>query len=174
MTMRKKICDGDCFNCKYDDCINDKTAESTARASERKAVYYAAHEDYRERQKEWHRNNYARLKAAGICVRCRKKPAEYGVHCYECWLRQMRKAKNRYTHGREIWTEEGRCYFCGKPAIPGKKTCEKHYKICCNSISHAWYSEKSIAYRNRKSAKRAQRKPPQSWCYVEEMKEAEK
>ena len=157
--MRKKICDGDCFNCKYDDCINAKIAESTARASERKAVYYATHEDYRERQKEWHRNNYAKLKAAGICVRCRKKPAEYGVHCYECWLHQMRKAKNRYTHDREIWASEGRCYFCGEPVTPGKKTCEKHYKICCNSISHAWNSEKSIAYRNRRSARRTRRKP---------------
>ncbi len=69
----------------------------------------------------------ADAKAKGLCVVCQKKPANRGVHCYECWLRQKRNYRKRRSNKRELWKEEGKCYFCGRDPIEGKKVCEFHY-----------------------------------------------
>ena len=80
--MKRKICDMDCFNCVYPDCINDEV----------KPNYYQImkHERpdaYRRRLetiKKYARSRYQERKEAGICVMCGKVKTNASVHCEAC------------------------------------------------------------------------------------------
>ena len=149
---RKKICDGDCFHCKYDDCINDKGIEAAVHDTERKKVYWDTHPDYRKRQNLNNKKRYYRLKNAGLCVDCGINPAVTGrTRCYECRIRNERNNLKRVKKGRELWRSNGKCYFCGEPALPGKKTCQRHYEIAVKSLSYAWNSTKSKEHQRKVS-----------------------
>ena len=149
----KIICNGDCFNCKYDDCINDKWIEAEAKKIEYMINYRETHEAYRKHQAEHKKEIYAKRKAAGLCVKCGKLPAKYGVFCYECklYMRKYdrRKIKQREKRGREFWASNGKCFFCGEPVINGKKVCERHYELCCKSAEVGRNCENAKAYRER-------------------------
>jgi len=87
-------CDGDCFNCKYDDCIveHQPLSNNTSKAAYNKRVYQAH-------------------KQQGLCVGCHtNKAADGQVYCDECRQRASieRKEKRKYrkTHGQ--------CVDCGK------------------------------------------------------------
>lgn len=97
--------------------------------------------DYDERHAgaasmRYHRRKEERL-AKGLCVRCGKNPHVEGkTCCQECadkHNKQLRLKYKRRTAGktpeRVLRVENSLCYFCGKPALPGKKTCSK----CCES-----------------------------------------
>lgn len=127
------ICDKDCFNCKYEDCIAE--VKITVQTEEQK-----------ERMKEYNARNkkkrYYKAKAEGMCVHCLKKPATHGVLCYECWLKDNRRTKERYHRnknllGRAEWKAQGLCYFCGSEPMTGQKLCEKHYKMSVESLKKA-------------------------------------
>lgn len=112
----RKVCDMDCFNCKFPDCIKsvkgkkELTQEQKNANSERvKSRYYAS-------------------KASGICVACQRKPKSHGLKCQECWERQKRLDAARYGI-RKKWEQEGKCRNCGGERKAGKKTCEYHYNI---------------------------------------------
>lgn len=82
-------------------------------------------EEYR-----WYRDHH-------ICVRCHKEDAVPGrVMCPDCmaWSRMYnakRRAKNRETINRNYMKrihrrkEQGICYRCNSPAVPGKTMCAK-------------------------------------------------
>lgn len=121
-----KICDMDCFNCKYDDCINDKTYSE-------KSLYKYRSEASKQRQKEYMKKRRQMLKEKGLCTYCGKKKASQGVFCYECWLKQ-KKYSRRKTGERQYRKESGLCFWCGKKPIPGKKVCEEHYSFLLANI----------------------------------------
>ena len=66
--------------------------------------------------------------AAGICIYCGKRPGAPGhLHCDRCLARR----RLRYAEKHPTNTERGRglCYHCDNPALPGKRTCKRHYAI---------------------------------------------
>ena len=119
-----KVCDMDCFHCKYDDCINDEVKPAR--------TYSAGQKWYRnESQKE----RYAKRKVAGLCVRCGKKPVWCGsIYCYEHWLYRKRymaeyRSKKRGDNvPRSDRKALGLCWYCGKPYAKG-------FKICAECLS---------------------------------------
>ena len=126
-------CNRDCFNCQYEDCINDDTYRlcKTPEVIERRKEY--------QRMTAKRKRDEARTK--GLCMVCQKKKATYGVKCYECYIRQKRYDLNKYHNDRETWRQNGLCYFCGKQPIEGKKVCIVHYKILLKNIEKCNESE---------------------------------
>lgn len=130
--MPKMPCDMDCFNCKYPDCINDVVNETRTLTRAQK-----------DRRNERLKERYYEDKAKGMCVRCHVRPAQKNrVFCVECWLKENRYYKNSKRHNvavnhQQYWDYNNLCHFCGKPVVPGKKTCPEHYKQLCKRIAEA-------------------------------------
>ena len=72
---------------------------------------------------------YARLKAAGICVRCGKAPATRGCTCEPCY--QRKRASDVYRFRKQHWTHQQArtCLWCGEPAQEGNRLCARHAKL---------------------------------------------
>lgn len=77
-------------------------------------------------------------KDKGICTGCREHQAIEGkTICINCskadTLSFSRRRYGGYTRvsikKTYIWREQGLCYQCGAPTMPGRKQCEKHYLI---------------------------------------------
>lgn len=90
-------------------------------------------EESKQKHKEWLKRRKDLLYAFGVCVDCGKRDAKEGGHrCLRCIFKaNERQTKRRREAGilpRDSYTKDGICYFCGEPVVPGKKTCEKHYK----------------------------------------------
>lgn len=150
--MRKKICDMDCFNCPYPDCINNSPSYSE------KSLYKNRSEESKRQQREYNRQRSAMLKAAGLCTCCGQRPAWDGHReCMECYLRHSRRAKERYAErGRQRQDAKaakiaaGVCIRleCERPAVPGKRLCQEH----CNQYGQ--YLQKGRAVLAAKAAER--------------------
>ena len=116
-------CDMKCFDCKYDDCINDYVPKD---AKEYKARYYQAHRDEFRRKKA---EQYQERKAAGLCVVCgKRKTVPNRVRCLDCLMR----AKKHDTAGRrrrgmlpnEHFDGVDWCRLCGKEKpVEGQQLC---------------------------------------------------
>ena len=140
--MDKIKCKTDCFNCLFEDCINDSTYRESS-------LYKNRSEQAKKYQREYQKRRREKAKESGLCIVCCKKPATYGAKCYECMLRQKRHDKKKYDGTRELWKQEGRCYFCGATPVKGKKVCEKHYHILLQNIKICNESENTkIAQHN--------------------------
>ena len=64
-----------------------------------------------------------------------KRPAKVGQKCIECHVKEINRNNNKRKNvPRNLRVELGLCYFCGEVAIPGKRTCEKHYKIVSENL----------------------------------------
>lgn len=129
-----KVCDMDCFNCKYDDCIKDDVYPESQTYSHR-------NENYKKYQKEYKAKRYAELKLKGICVKCGKSKATHGVVCLDCYIRQKRNDTKRWGK-RKLWKSLGKCYFCGEDVVPSKKVCAKHYNSCADNVKKATEASK--------------------------------
>ncbi|MCM1334945.1 MAG: hypothetical protein NC084_09815 [Bacteroides sp.] len=136
-----KICDMDCFNCKYDDCINDTPPP-------KRKPYSKFSEESKQRCRERQNRYVAAAKAKGLCMRCRKRPITHWGLCVECYYKQKRYNAAQ-PKKRDNWQREGKCFWCGRDPIPGKKVCEIHYEYLKKTAEHARSSPK---------AKEAQRK----------------
>lgn len=85
-----------------------------------------------EQQREYHKKVREERKAKGICIECGKRPAGETQRCALCRYkinkakREKHLAEGGMTYDER--TEQGRCYFCGAPAIEGRKTCAKCYE----------------------------------------------
>lgn len=144
-----KICDMDCFNCKFPDCINDTTYPESAR-------YCNWSEERKIKQRERSRINYKKAIENGLCGVCKQRPQYRGVRCYECWLRQKRYNDSKALHKREYRAENNLCYYCDNPVVPGKKTCEKHLamfqeiaahrRTFINKENHKWRKDNNAMY----------------------------
>lgn len=144
-----KICNMDCFNCKFPDCINDTVYPESAR-------YCNWSEERKKRDNARCAKRYREAVSKGLCGRCHKKPQYQGKLCYECWLKRKRYDASKATHKREYRREHGLCYFCDTPAVPGKKTCEKHLRIFQEKMAyaaqfndlkkHKWYADERLRY----------------------------
>lgn len=141
-----KICDMDCFNCKFPDCVNDTIYPESAR-------YCNWSEERKRKNRKYQTDRYRKALSEGLCGHCHNKPLYRGVLCYECWKRYKASIAE---HKREYRHENGLCYFCDTPVVPGKKVCEKHLHIFQKSMSyttpfyepkkHKWYADERLRY----------------------------
>lgn len=81
----KKICDMDCFHCKYDDCIREYEPKGSYRP------YRDWPQQWRDVRNKHRREKYGARKQAGLCVSCGKR-ANRGVYCDECYLKSKKRS----------------------------------------------------------------------------------
>lgn len=129
-------CNHDCFNCIYDDCINDSVYSE-------KSLYRNRSEQNKENQRKIQKRRRAEAKEKGLCIVCMSKKATCGTKCHECYICQKRYDKAKYDGRRQYWKENGLCYQCGAEPLPGKKVCKKHYDILLKNIAVCNASEKT-------------------------------
>lgn len=84
----------------------------------------------------------AKRKESGICISCGSRPARPGKSC--CWRclekARQRSAERRTENGcscRSLMGKDGTCYFCGEPAVQGRKTCPRCYERCKAQMLYA-------------------------------------
>ena len=86
-------------------------------------------EKRRECMRKSANKRYKRLREAGLCVICGKRPAKEGrTRCAECTARVHARQSyaamlERNRTMRRTRTAEGLCVTCGKPARPGHTQC---------------------------------------------------
>ncbi len=151
---KKQICNMDCFNCKFLDCINDYVKK------ERR--WRDLPEEQKKKSAEHKREKYYRDKEKGICTHCGKKPiyAEKStICCYECYINYKKRDMERYrelrarTQEKHDFKEKNNlCLYCDEPRVDGKKVCAKHYKKMCDRIMKANQSPKRKAAQERQKA----------------------
>lgn len=127
VTIMSKVCDMDCFNCKFDDCKkNDVYRESS--------LYCNTTEHCRQYCRDYHKKRREEARQKNYCGRCFKFPATHGTYCYNCYLYIRRYYESHKSNIREMRRNEGLCYVCGDKVKDGFKLCEKHYNIACKNL----------------------------------------
>lgn len=135
-------CDMNCFQCIYEDCVNDfvRPAYESSRwrnfTPEQKKRYTAQKKEKRHERTK-----------AGLCFKCGKK-ATRGVYCIDCYVkrrkyRESKKQKNKHT----VWKEKGLCFFCGNEKMQGHEVCEKCYTREKENIERCLKHENSVKAR---------------------------
>lgn len=98
--------------------------------------------------REWSKRTHAEMIEKGICTRCRKRKADYGLKtCGICRDKKNRRTleKNYGKLDRKDRVKMGICYFCNNPVEKGYKVCEYHHR-------------KNIEYANLDKTKDARKK----------------
>lgn len=137
-----KVCDMDCLNCRYDDCINDH-------------VYYdsASYKNRSEKAKENARRYQAELRQKarekGLCIVCRKNIADHGVTCERCYQRNSASQRIRYEEKRRSKEYTDECRKCHEKRIPGKKLCQRCYDKAMANLKKALESPALKAHNDR-------------------------
>lgn len=131
-------CNKDCFNCLYDDCINDDFEPYN---SERHKRYYNNH---KEQIAERRRKRIEERKNAGLCVYCGKRKISQNstCGCIDCIqkgkrkITNMRRSKGILPKGSSEYT--GMCGICGNfEKLKGHKVCEKCLETCRKNMIYA-------------------------------------
>lgn len=128
--MGREICNMDCFNCKFADCINDSGVKKRKPLTQEQIA----------KQKEYKKQWAEKKKAQGLCLSCGKRKAVHGVRCAECAAKCLEYSKAYYIKkklrnnpdGKTITQrrrDNGLCVYCGKPVVTGKKVCKIHYEV---------------------------------------------
>ncbi len=126
-----KICDMDCFNCKYEDCINDYVP-----------VPHKISKEQQEKYNKRGRDLYHQRIENGYCGRCGKPlylPHSH-CYCYECYIKMQRKyalSREKNAALKEYRRANGLCEFCDEPHLPNKKCCQRHYDAKINNLVKA-------------------------------------
>lgn len=107
---------------KCPECLEKSTLNNIKyRSLERERSYYPRRKAKREERI-----------AAGLCPNCGRSAVK-GRLCVECYAKkQQRHEKEKAARSirgdpRRIRVENGLCWFCETPAIPGLRVCEVHY-----------------------------------------------
>ena len=90
---------------------------------------------------------YYKHKANHECVCCGEPlPEDWKlVRCEKCHNKLTRRDRKRWERKKveqqattEYRRENGLCYRCGKPVLPGFRLCEEHYNTNCKNLATAW------------------------------------
>lgn len=120
-------CNMKCFECIYDDCVNDYVKPE-----------YKRPPDQMRKRADYQKKLRAQRKEAGLCTRCGKREATRGILCIDCYTKDKRyKHERNYTGIVEFWKNNNLCTKCGAQRAPGHKLCERHLKIAQDGIAHA-------------------------------------
>lgn len=137
-----------CWQCKV--YMQDKNIRRTLTETEEQRKERLA------KSAECCRNRHERLKAAGLCVTCGKRPAEPGrIRCEACQKRANAKARERRIQRGEYkgYAELGLCRICGKQVVDGYSYCPEHLKKAQESAARMRASRKTQEAR-KEAAKR--------------------
>lgn len=127
-----------CWQCKaymQDKYIGQTTTETEEQRKERLA-----------KSAECCRKRYERLKAAGLCVTCGKRPAEPGhTRCEACQKRANAQSKDKRIQRGEHkgYAELGLCRICGKQVVDGYSYCPEHLEKARENAARMWSSRKA-------------------------------
>lgn len=124
-----KLCDKNCGSCDLEDCVQKIPP----------FAWWLIEQKRTPQSREQRRRYIARKRdlciAFGICRECMCKDAKVGNYCTECYVKN---AKHNERRRKGVHRAErisfGLCYFCGKPAQDGFKTCEKHHRIMADNL----------------------------------------
>lgn len=88
-------------------------------------------EHYNSVHAEWSRKTHAKRIELGICTRCGKRKADYGLKtCGICRNKDKEYRQAKYGKpDRSERYEQGLCYFCDNPIKGTYRVCEKHYQM---------------------------------------------
>lgn len=132
---------GICTYCRQADAVRGKVLcpDCAELRHEQHRIYYQQHEtEIRAKHKTWSKIRYEQRKAAGVCVRCGKRPPQSGkFSCTRCIAKQARYKADAFQRkgGTPRWlaADLGLCYLCCKqPKLPDKKVCRTCYKKICD------------------------------------------
>lgn len=99
-------------------------------------------EEWKAKDREFHKKLYERRKAQGLCPKCGKPAIPGKSQCLECNLkrrkRYLKKELKSNLTKREAKEYFNMCRCCGKDKpIEGKKLCKSCYEIALKNINHA-------------------------------------
>ena len=95
----KTICDMDCLNCVYPDCINDKVTPNYYQIM--KANNPEAYRKRVDTIKAYVTTRYYARKEAGICVMCGKAKSVAGIYCETCAEKNRQYRRKSYKKRKE-------------------------------------------------------------------------
>lgn len=92
-------------------------------------------QQYADHSKELAKARYQRLREAGICYTCGKKPVyrEYS-RCYECYIKNLLGQRRRREASKKYYKEQGLCLRCGGRRAEGFMFCETCLTRCRQSL----------------------------------------
>jgi len=151
--MAKQVCNLDCFNCPYPDCIRPE--EQVYRFPSWDPANRS--KEYRRRQAERGKERREERKAQGLCIDCGRDAVSGRAHCEACQERRREYRKKGKEKRRQTYTSsndlvaQGLCriHGCGQPHEPGVTFCTAHREM------YRGYFLKAAATR---SAQRAERR----------------
>lgn len=100
-------------------------------------------QEQKEKHKESWKKRYNEYREQGLCPICGKQPMdEKHAFCLEHTLEQRERSR-RCKEKKKEYKQVGLCSFsgCYEPVVPGKCSCEKHYKYKCELMKYARESE---------------------------------
>ena len=123
-----------CISCRNADAVRGaKCAVCADKALDRrhKAIKAMSPEEktkLKEYNKNYLRDRYKFRRENGLCTDCGKPVYRNHARCYEHFLREKRKDRERQEKKKKHWRELGLCFHCGKETVPGKSLCPTHLK----------------------------------------------
>lgn len=131
------------------ECISDRAEISRKQREKwtperRKAESRRAVENKRKRRE--------RRKADGLCVECGKRPPKEGrIRCGICLHKHAEHMKRLYRSKerkpRELFYDHNKCWICCDEALPGKRVCAEHMKMCVDNLSKAHHDNTKHIWR---------------------------
>lgn len=117
----------------------------------------------REHRRELYAETVERMKAAGICTRCHKRPAKPGrLECAVCLKKNM--LRQRQKHEKPMSRMEGHCFWCGKPLDGAVRTCGIPSKLCQSCQAKAEAAEEKRKKKKAENANHSWRKDETMRC----------
>ena len=142
--MRKKYYDiykklGICTSCGKNKAEEGRVhcLECAIKDAERKRTY-----NYdKERKAKYIKRKRELCDAFGICTTCCTREKYKGKLCIECYLKSKRRYREKQIEKgvtpRDMRRDFNVCFYCGKPAVEGKRVCQKHLDILRENATHA-------------------------------------
>ena len=136
---------GICYNCKIRPVEEGKARCLVCKMDlrERQKTYRDnMTEDQRDKMRKATNDRKARLRAAGQCVDCGKRPAANGrIRCSVCLRKDRERQKQRnIDRGRipqELRANGTYCNMCCRPLCNGEKLCAECYPKACEALKQA-------------------------------------
>lgn len=131
---------GYCINCCKEKAFEGRTMCPDCLDKNKERAERTRSEKSKEQRRKYIKRKRELCIAFGVCRECFKRTAKVGLKCTECYAKEInRRERNRKTVKRNMRTELGLCYFCGKQSVKGYKTCKIHLKLQGDKLKK-WHS----------------------------------
>lgn len=102
---------------------------------------------------------YYNRKRAGICTRCGKMNAQYGLLCGGCYSKyRSKQLMKQYDIQRSERPSYGRCYICGNDGLyDGHRVCKECYETRMKTLPAMWANMDNSYFRSQNDLEFAMR-----------------